>query len=64
MANANKSILQNVNEKSDATLVKAFFEEFNKILRDSKKRGTDLYLLDALEKLHFVNPDILKEPDF
>jgi hypothetical protein len=30
--NTNKSLLENVNEKSDATLVKAFYDEFNNII--------------------------------
>lgn len=49
MQNASKSILQNVNEKSDAYLVKQFMEEFNTVINRSTQQGKDLYLLDALQ---------------
>lgn len=47
--NANKSLLENVNEKSDATLVKSFWDEYQVLMRSYKQ----LYLADALEDLHF-----------
>jgi hypothetical protein len=47
--NTNKSLLENVNEKSDATLVKNFHEEFNNIVRDTTRGGNSLFLLEALE---------------
>lgn len=47
--NANKSLLENVNEKSDATLVKSFWDEFQALMKSYKQ----LYLADALEDLHF-----------
>ena len=55
--------MENVNEKSDATLIKMFHEEFNNVVRAST-RGTDsLFLLDALEQLYFIDSSLLEEPD-
>jgi len=64
MQNASKSILQNVNDKSDAYLVRLFFEEFNSMVNKSKQSNRDLYLLDALQQLHFIDEDISKEPNY
>jgi len=64
MQNASKSILQNVNDKSDAYLVRLFFEEFNSMISESKQNNRDLYLLDALQQLRFIDEDISKEPNY
>ena len=61
--NTNKSLLENVNEKSDATLVKLFHEEFNNVIRSSTRGGNGLYLLDALEQLNFIDGCLLEEPN-
>lgn len=61
--NTNKSLLENVNEKSDATLVKMFHEEFNNVIRNATRGGNSLYLLDALEQLNFIDGCLLEEPN-
>lgn len=63
MQNTKKSILENVNDKSDATLIKNFFEEHNRMIKGHLKSHMPLNLLDALERLHFIDQDILKEID-
>jgi len=63
LQNTNKSILENVNEKSDATLTKNFFEEYNKIIKNTLNSHMPLNLFDALERMHFINADILREVD-
>jgi hypothetical protein len=55
--------LENVNEKSDATLVKMFHEEFNNVIRNGTRGNNTLYLLDALEQLMFIDSCILGEPN-
>jgi len=47
--NTNKSLLENVNEKSDATLIKMFHEEFNNLIRSTTRGTNSLFLLEALE---------------
>ena len=59
--NTNKSLLENVNEKSDATMVKVFFDEFTNVIYESRY---DLKLLDVLEQLHFIDGCILKQNNF
>ena len=59
--NTNKSLLENVNEKSDATLVKMFHEEFNNVVRNATRGGNSLFLLEALEQLNFLDCCILEE---
>jgi hypothetical protein len=49
-----------VNEKSDATLVKMFHEEFNNLIRNSSRDSNPLYLLEALEQLNFIDSCILE----
>ena len=61
--NTNKSLLENVNEKSDATLVKMFHEEFNNVVRASTRSGNSLFLLEALEQLKFIDSQLLEEPN-
>lgn len=61
--NTNKSLLENVNEKSDATLVKMFHEEFNNLVRNSTRGGNSLLLLDALEQLNLIDGCLLEEPN-
>ena len=61
--NTNKSLLENVNDKSDATLVKMFHEEFNNVVRNSTRGGNSLFLLDALEQLNLIDSSLLEEPN-
>lgn len=61
--NTKKSLLENVNEKSDATLVKVFHEEFNNVVRSHTRGINALYLLEALEQLKFIDSSLLEEPN-
>mmetsp|Transcript_6280 Transcript_6280/g.10221 ORF Transcript_6280/g.10221 Transcript_6280/m.10221 type:complete len:129 (+) Transcript_6280:526-912(+) len=63
MQNINKSILENVNEKSDATLVKAFHDEFNTLIRNAKLNRKTLFLFDILESLGFIDEALVKNPE-
>jgi len=44
-------------------LIKNFFEEHNRMVKGHLKSHMPLNLLDALERLHFIDQDILKEID-
>ena len=61
---ANKSILENVNDKSDLALVRGFSAEYSKIINDAKASGQSLHLLDILVKLSFIDPEMVAEPNF
>jgi len=61
---ANKSILENVNDKSDLALVRGFSAEYSKIINDAKASGQSLHLLDILVKLFFIDPEMVAEPNF
>jgi hypothetical protein len=52
-----------VNEKSDATLVKMFHEEYNSVVKNSTRGGNSLFLLGALEQLMLIDQAILEEPN-
>ena len=45
---ANRALQENVNASSDAVLVKQFYEEFMKLIRDCQQQGAELSMFDAL----------------
>lgn len=58
------SFLENVNKKSDHTLTKLFKDEYSRLIENAKQDCQNLYLTDVLEKLHFIDDEILKVPNF
>ncbi len=54
-------MLEYVNEKSDATLVKRFHDKFQEVLRHSQTMGLTVYLLDMLEQLHFIEEELVRQ---
>lgn len=58
------SFLENVNKKSDFTVTKIFHEEYYKLIDEAKDKQSNLYLLDVLERLNFIDQEILKTPNY
>ena len=63
MQNINKSILENVNEKSDATLVRNFHDEYNRLIKIAQQTKKTLFLFDILESLGFIDEGLIHSPD-
>lgn len=55
MKNQSRSILENVNVKSDEILIEKLSSEFQNIKSVSQINQTEVYLLEVLEQLHFMN---------
>jgi len=51
-----------MDQATNSTLVKKFFDEYHKIIQESIDTGTNLYLLNLLEQLFLIDAEILKEP--
>jgi len=48
-------------QATNSSLVKKFFDEYHNIIQESIDTGSNLYLLNVLEQLFFIDAEILKE---
>ena len=53
--NQNRSILENVNAKSDEILIDKLSSEFQNIKSVSQINNSDVFLLEVLEQLHLIS---------
>ena len=54
---ARQSFINNLSENSDQHLMTKFREEFDKVIEDQLSQGPQLYLLDIMEDLKFLDQD-------
>lgn len=58
------SFLENVNKNSDDKLIKVFHEEYYSIINGAKQQNMNLYLMDILGQMKFIDEEILLSPNF
>jgi len=53
--------IDELEQQTNSSLVKKFFDEYHNIIQESIDPGSNLYLLNVLEPLFFIDAEILKE---
>lgn len=56
---ANKGVQEIVNNKSDAYLAKQFYTEFCHVIQAQIEESNQIYLVDVLNELHFIDEEQL-----
>ena len=56
---ANRGVQEIVNNKSDAYLAKQFYNEFCHVIQNQIELSNQIYLVDVLDQLHFIDEEQL-----